>query len=315
MTKPEAKLIVDGLGFLEGPVALDDGSLLVVDLRGSCVWHLVTGRAPRLLAESHGGLNGAAPGPDGRLYVCNNGGLDWREGTPNVPLGRSDSSYIGGAVQRIDLATGAVTDLYREWRGEPLRAPNDLVFDRHGGFYFTDHASDLSDRREHGAVYYATADGASIERVAFPLDHPNGIALSPEGSRLYMADSLLGGLWFWDVRAPGDLVRGPHRGGATLLARLPGLRRFDSIAVDAAGNVVAATLDDSGGTIEVFAPAGDHLETLELPDADPFVTNVCFGGPGFSTAYVTSAGLGRVYALPWPGGGLPLAFDFVGHAS
>ena len=47
--------------------------------------------------------------------------------------------YIGGRIQTVDPATGTVTDLYTECDGRPLLAPNDLVFDAHGGFYFTDH--------------------------------------------------------------------------------------------------------------------------------------------------------------------------------
>jgi gluconolactonase len=306
----EIRLVATGLGFLEGPVVLPDGALVVVDLRHSCVWRIEPGRAPRKIAATPGALNGAALGPDGRLYACNNGGLDWgaEEGL-NLPLGRSSTAYIGGRIQAIDLASGAVEDICTACDGIALKAPNDLVFDRDGGFYFTDHASNLPDIREHGAVYYARPDGSAIRRVAFPLNHPNGIALSPDGGRLYVGDSLAGNLWYFDIEAPGRLARGPHMGGATFLSRLPDVRLFDSIAVDALGNIVAATLHPQAGALAVITPAGEIIRWIELPVPDPFVTNICFGGPGLRTAYVTAAGHGNVFSIDWPVPGLPLNFN------
>ena len=184
-----ARLLAAGLGFVEGPVALPNGDVLCVDLRYSCVWCITPNGKASKVSVVPGSLNGAALGPDARLYVCNNGGLDWADNpTLNVPLGRA-RSYMGGRIQVIDLSTGVAEDLYVECDGVPLKAPNDLVFDRHGGFYFTDHASALADHRQYGALFYALPDGSSIRRLAFPLNHPNGVALAPGEGRLYVADS------------------------------------------------------------------------------------------------------------------------------
>ena len=89
--QPNVHLLADGLGFVEGPVALPNGDVLCVDVRNSCVWRLRDGEKPVKSITAPGALNGAAIGPDGRLFVCNNGGLDWAVGTAiNAPLGRSN---------------------------------------------------------------------------------------------------------------------------------------------------------------------------------------------------------------------------------
>ena len=95
------------------------------------------------------------------------------------PFRRTATS--AGRIQRVDLDTGKVEDLYTECDGWPLRAPNDLVFDEHGGFYFTDHGyTDLETRIGHPTgIYYAQADGTAIREVVFPAASPNGIGLSP----------------------------------------------------------------------------------------------------------------------------------------
>jgi gluconolactonase len=305
-----ARVVADGLGFVEGPVALPDGALLAVDLRNSCVWRIEPNGEKRRVVDVEGSLNGAALGPDGRLYACNNGGLDWQPGNDrNLPLGRAARNYIGGRLQAIDLRSGGVETLYSECDGRPLQAPNDLVFDAAGGLYFTDHASALADSRQYGALYYARPDGASIRRVGFPLNHPNGVALSPNGGRLYMADSLVGNLWYWDIEAPGRLAAGPHTGGATFLSRLPNVRVFDSIAVDSLGNIACATLHHKDGLIVMIAPDGELLRMFRLPRTEPFITNVCFGGADMRTAYVTCGSLGCIYAFKWPVAGLNLNFN------
>ena len=133
--------IATGLRFPEGPIAMPDGSVVLVEMFGPAVSRVKPDGTKEVIAEVPGGPNGLAVGPDGALYLCNNGGAF----TP-VDLGGlmlpgpfDPDRYIGGRIQRIDIATGAVTDLYTECEGHPLRAPNDIVFDTEGGFWFTDH--------------------------------------------------------------------------------------------------------------------------------------------------------------------------------
>ena len=117
--------------------------------------------------------------------------------------------YKCGSIQRIDPHTGEHTTLYTACNGNKLSAPNDLVFDGHGGFYFTDLGKRYARHRDHGGVYYALPDGSKIVELAFPLLSPNGCGLSPDGTMLYVADTEGARLWAFDVEAPG-VLRAPE---------------------------------------------------------------------------------------------------------
>ena len=88
-------------------------------------------------------------------------------------------------------------------RRHTLKGPNDIVFDRNGGFYFTDLGKTRHRDRDQGGVYYAKADGSRIVEVAHPILTPNGIGLSPDERTLYVAETEGGRLWAFDIAAPG----------------------------------------------------------------------------------------------------------------
>ena len=160
--------IAEGLGFPEGPVAMADGSLLFVDIENETVSRVRPGGRVEVVAQIPGGPNGAAIGPDGAVYVCNNGGVySFVEFKPGVTVpGPRPKTYRGGSIQRVDLATGEVTLLYDSCGGKGLIAPDDIVFDKAGAFWFTDSAYQDDDAIHKGAVYYATIDGRSIVKKA-----------------------------------------------------------------------------------------------------------------------------------------------------
>jgi gluconolactonase len=191
-------------------------------------------------------------------------------------------------------------DLYTTCDGRPLRGPNDLVFDSSGGFYFTDTGKAREREVDRGALYYALPDGSAIDEVVFPMDRPNGVGLSPDGSTLYVAESVTARIWAFDVEGPGRL------GGRRVLITLPGRQYLDSLAIDTQGNVCVGTI--LTGAITVVAAEGAITDVIPVPGPDPFVTNICFGGPGQQTAYITSSGRGRLYATDWPCPGLALNF-------
>ena len=95
-----------------------------------------------------------------------------------------------------------------------LNGPNDLVFDKHGGFYFTDLGKGYGRLHDRGAVYYATPDGKTIKELVFPIDMPNGCGLSPDEKTLYVAQTMVGRLMKFDITAPGELAppTGPLHG-------------------------------------------------------------------------------------------------------
>jgi gluconolactonase len=163
---------------------------------------------------------------------------------------------------------------------------------------------------DRGALYYASADGRSIVAAARPVMTPNGIALSPDGATLYYAETEGARVWAFDVTAPGRLRKdgwpSPH--GGRLVTAAPGghYQRFDSMAVDALGNLYVATLLHGGLTI--VSPDGRICRHLPLPDR--YTTNLCFGGPDLRTLFVTLSGSGRLVAIDdWAIPGLRLNFN------
>lgn len=308
MTAVDLELIADGLAFPEGPVAQSDGSILVVEVAGGRVTRIDPGSgSTTVVAEPGGGPNGLAVGPEGNLLLCNNGGFATRrKGEFDFPEPFPPTTYRGGSLQRID-SSGAVIDLYTTCGAESLKAPNDLVVDQEGGVWFTDLGKERGRQLDIGSVFYGRSDGSGIEEALHPLISPNGIALAPEGDRLYVAETIPGRIWWWPVLGPGRLGRsGPGPSGGHLLHGFSGYQLPDSMAVDAAGNVCVGTL--ISGVVSVISPEGELLDQLGMPEFDPLVTNICFGGSDGTTAYVTSSGRGRLYRANWPRPGSPLAF-------
>ena len=294
-------VLAEGLRFPEGPVVLADGSLMVTEIAGGCLTRIDADGAKTTVADTGGGPNGAALGHDGLIYVCNNGGFTWDTTDGFRPVGRAPENR-GGSIQRGDQRTGRVETLYSACGDIPLRAPNDIVCDAHGGFYFTDHGHRYGRQLDFGAVFYAKCDGSRIVQVAFPLIGPNGIGLSPGGETLYVAETSSGRLWSYPIVEPGVVAKPdwPSPTGGDLVAGLAGFQRYDSLAVEANGNIAVATLRHGG--ITVIAPDGTQVARIALPD--PYTTNICFGGDDLSTAFITLSGSGKVIAMPWPRPGL-----------
>ncbi len=299
---PDFKELASGLLFPEGPIAMPDGSIVLVEIRRGTLSRVSPTGSIEVVAELGGGPNGAAIGPDGRCYVCNNGGFEWVDIGGAFMPGEQPADYSGGRIEVVDLATGEASVLYRECDGVPLKGPNDIVFDREGGFYFTDLGKTRARELDRGAVYYAKPDGSSIREVRFPLTTPNGIGLSPDEDRLYVAETTTGRLMGFPIVRPGELAEVPdweaHVTGST------NYQLFDSLAVDAAGNVCVATLVNGG--ITIIAP--DGANPTHVPTGDPMTTNICFGGKGLRTAFITCSMSGRLVYCEWETAGLPLNF-------
>ncbi|WP_142781821.1 SMP-30/gluconolactonase/LRE family protein [Agrobacterium sp. T29] len=298
-------VVTDKLIYPEGPVAMADGSVLVVDIPDEALKRVHPDGSVDLVARVPGGPNGAAIGPDGKVYICNNGGVEWIDVQDGrLRSGPQAENYTGGSIDVVDLATGSVSRLYDRCGEHMLKGPNDLVFDGQGGFWFTDMGKRRLRTMDLGAVYWASCDGTQIVEVITGLISPNGIGLSPDGKTLYVAETYTGRIWKWTIEAPGVVRKAawPSPNGGHLYASPGGRTRFDSIAVSASGAVCAAALD----LCAILEFRGSMTDYVLYPVPDLLVTNLCFGGPDMHTCYVTLSHEPRLVAFEWHEPGLVL---------
>ena len=303
MADPRLETVTTGLRFPEGPVAMPDGSVVLTEMFGHCLTRVAPDGSKSTVADIDGLPNGLAVGPDGFLYLCNNGGAftPLEMGGLLYPGEFDPAKYVGGRIQRVNPSSGEVTDLYTHCGDTALRAPNDLVFDAHGGFWFTDHGIRHHRAADRTGIYYAKADGSHIEEVVFPVDSPNGIGLSPAGDRVYWAETHTGRVFQRAIEAPGKVA--PISPDVPyVLCGLPGYQLFDSLAVDGDGNVCVATLVNGG--ITVISPQGEVIDFVATDDR--ITTNICFGGPDMRTAFITVSSTGQLLRMQWPRPGLRL---------
>ncbi|MDP1616109.1 SMP-30/gluconolactonase/LRE family protein [Phenylobacterium sp.] len=301
----DIELVCEGLEFPEGPIAMADGSVVLTEIKAQRLSRITPDGRRETLVETGGGPNGAAIGPDGAIYITNNGGsFTWPQQDGLTIPGPTPPSHKGGMIQRYDLKTGELTTLYESCDGRPFVGPNDLVFDRQGGFWFSDHGCSTPEGRKYGALYYAKADGSHVTRLRDHLISPNGVGLSPDEDVVYLADTQLGRLWAFDIEAPGLLKAQAGFGPGRVVANLPGYQLLDSLAVEAGGKVCVATIINGGVT--AFDPSGE-TEHFEVPDM--IVTNICFGGADMRDAWITASSTGRLYKARWPRPGLKLNYN------
>ncbi|HBK91371.1 MAG TPA: gluconolaconase [Parvularcula sp.] len=299
----DIEIVADGLQFPEGPIAMPDGSIILVEIKRQTLTRVTPDGRRETIADLPGGPNGAALGPDGRVYVCNNGGFEWREVMGQTISGDAPADYRGGSIIAVDLKSGKAETLYTEVGGHRLKGPNDIVFDRSGGFWFTDLGKSYHRHRDHGGLYYARPDGSKIVEAAYPLFSANGVGLSPDEKTVYVADTFAARLYAFDLTAPGEIAPSPLPLPGRVVGSVPGMQFFDSLAVEEGGRICVATLLNGGITVFTEDGAFEHV-----PMPDLFPTNICFGGADRRDAYVTLSGTGRLGKLRWPRAGLALNF-------
>lgn len=291
----EVKTVTRGLRFPEGPIAMDDGGVLVVEIEGGALSRVdpVTGEWS-VVADVGGGPNGAALGPDGGVYVANDGGMGFQTREDGIrACATLAPDNVGGTVQRVDLQDGSVTTVTTHSDGERLGALNDIVFDTSGRYYVVD--------TSENKIHYGDPATGALRVAAADIEIPNGFGLSPDGNRAYVSETYSGDVYVYDVAGPGVLQNRRR------LYASEGRHGCDGLAVDGAGNVCVASLGEASG-ITVVGADGVVRSRFVTPVPDPFVTNICFGGPDLRTAYVCSAGRGLLYSVPWPWPGLRLNF-------
>jgi len=248
--------VAGGFGFVEGPAWDPVGNrLLFSDIGGNKILEL-TGRAAKSFLDPSERANGLAFDDKGNLYACQ-----------------------GGARRLVRIApNGQITVLVSRFEGKRLNSPNDLALDEHGGIYFTDPRYGRADDLEQDVmgVYYVSQPG-KIVRVIDELDRPNGIAVSRDGSGLYVAHPDTREVWFYPILAPGKLGRGRvlFTGDPKLDGGGP-----DGMAIDEDGNLYA-----SYSGIVVLTAGGKLIERIPVPERP---ANCTFGGRDKKTLYITA---------------------------
>lgn len=306
---PNTRVLAEGLEFPEGPVAMPDGSVILVEIMGQRLTRVHPDGRKETVAQVPGGPNGAAMGPDGKIYITNNGGFGWTsiQGAWIPGPVKKPKDYLGGKIQRVDIQSGSVETVYDKCGEFKLNGPNDLVFDKQGGFWFTDPGKRRGRDSDSGAIYYCKPnDGGIVEKV-MPMERPNGIGLSPDEKTMYAVETPTCRAWAFPLGAPGEITppaNAYRHDKGSVIAGLGGYQMFDSLGVEASGNICVATLIK--GAITVIAPDGKIVEQIET--GDRMTTNIAFGGPDLKTAYITLSGKGQLIATDWPRPGLPLNF-------
>ena len=305
----ETDIITDELNFPEGPIYLNDDSVLLVEIaRGTLTKVFMNGKK-EILCELGGGPNGAAIGPDGYCYICNNGGFEWdisKDKKFMRPILQS-KTYKNGRIEKVNLKSGKFQTLYDSCNDIPLNGPNDIVFDKKGNFWFSDLGKVRDRTMDRGAIYWAKADGSKIKEVIHPFMTPNGIGLSPDEKTLYVAETEGGKLYSYQIIGEGEVKKMDFPSsvnGGILMNIEGGLKRFDSLAVEKNGYVCVGTLVDGG--ISVISPSSGLVEFWSLDD--PYITNICFGGDYFKTAFITASYQGILLKANWHREGLKLNF-------
>ena len=298
----DIEIIATGLQFPEGPIVMPDGSVILVEIKRKTLTRVWRDRT-EVIAQIGGGPNGAAFGPDGAIYITNNGGFRYHEaGGFTIPTTAAED-YTTGRIERVDLGTGKVERIYDKVDDQKLSGPNDLVFDKAGNIWFTDLGKNYARSTDRGGLYYAKPNGSLIKEAAYGYVGLNGVGLSPDEKTVYAAETETARLFAFDIAGEGEVARSPLGPPGRVVATQSAHCYFDSLAVQANGDVCVATILNGG--ITTITPDGVSTHTA-LPD--PLVTNIAFGGADMRDAYITLSGTGQLVKVRWPEPGLKLNF-------
>jgi len=264
----EVELVDEGYGFTEGPQWMaEDGVLLFTDLDNDTIYQLAADDEIMVFRMPSNYSNGLAIDPEGRLVAA-------EAGARRVTRTESD---------------GTVTPIAARFHGAPLNEPNDVVVRSDGTIYFTDPTFGMAQPElDFRGIFRIAPDGdLTAERRGDATEAPNGLALSPDESLLYVTNYAADLVWVMDVAADGSLSE-----ARTFVTTGVGP---DGVAVDDAGDLFVAT----GSGIEVFAPDGSRWGDIPVPRTP---ANCTFGGADGRTLFITAEeGLYRVtLANPGP---------------
>jgi gluconolactonase len=244
--------VAGGFQFTEGPVWSRDGYLLFSDVPDNKIWRVSAG-GKSVFREASNGANGNTFDAQGRLYSC-----------------ESRSRRVTRTAK-----DGKIEVLADKFEGKRLNAPNDITVRKDGHVYFTDPAfgaqADSRDLDFYG-IFHLTPRG-QLNLVAKTPGRPNGVALSPNGRLLYVADSDERVLRVFDLASNGVASN-----GRVLVSGINGPP--DGIRTDEKGNIWVTC-----NNVSVFSPEGKLVGKIDFPETP---RNLTFGDQDFQTLYVTA---------------------------
>jgi len=251
--EPQVEKVAQGFRYTEGPAWSRDGYLLFSDIPNNRILKQTSEGATEVYREASNGAAGNAFDSQGRLYAC---------------------ETHARRVTRTDKK-GRIEVLADKWDGKRLNAPNDLVVSKSGHVYFTDPAfGNQQDTREldfYGVYHIAPKGRLSV--VAKPAGRPNGIALSPNGRLLYVANSDERNIRAYDLDRDGE-----PSNERVVVSNIDGIP--DGIRTDDKGNLYVAAKG-----VAVYSPAGRLLITIPVAETP---SNCAFGDADLQTLYITA---------------------------
>jgi gluconolactonase len=252
------ELVASGFPGGEGPVWSRAGFLIFSDYGHDRLYKLVPGHEPEVYRENSNGTNGNTLDAQGRLYSC---------------------EYKSRRVTRTDRS-GRIEVLATRFEGKRFNAPNDIVVRKDGHVYFTDPLFTPLDQRDLDfyGVYHLDPKG-DIEAIARWQTRPNGIALSPDGKILYVANTDEKNVRAFDVDRDG---KASHE--RVVVRDLPG--GPDGMRVDVKGNLYIAAAG-----VQIYSAVGSLLGTIAVP-VNP--RNLAFGDKDFKTLYLVGNSIYKV---------------------
>ena len=246
----EVKKLAGDFAFTEGPAADRDGNIYFSDIPNNRILRWGNDEQLSTFRENSGGANGLCFDKRGNLLACE------------------------GGVRRLTSISpaGEVTVLADSYEGKKLNSPNDLWIDPQGGVYFSDPRYGNMEGLELPGfyVFYLMPDRKKLSAVITDMVKPNGVLGSADGKQLFVADASGGKTYVYKISADGSLADKKLFAG----------QGSDGLAADEQGNIYL-----TGGGITVYAPNGEKLETIAVPEGP---ANLKFGGPDRKTLFITA---------------------------